>query len=204
MQRADSSIEAESSETGTLTIITVPDSAVVVFDDDVKGKSPIVLNDIIPGKHTIILKKKGYFVKKATVNVTAGSDSELTFELVKPVHLSISSEPAGATVSLNKKQVGKTPFVDGTLKPGTYDVSITLAEYKREQHAVTLESGEKDSMHVTLMPLTKETEDTTAVIEERKEKKEKSKLASILDKVALGLFVGFSIIILVIELTQDK
>lgn len=195
---------AEEKGTGSLTIITTPDSAIVVFDDKVKGKSPLTLKDIIPGKHTIILKKKGHFAKKATVNVTAGSESELTFDLAKPVNLSISSEPSGAVVSLNKKEVGKTPFVNGKLKPGTYDISLSLAEYTVEKHTVTLASGEKDSMHVTLMPLVQESKDTSAVIEERKDKKDKSKLASILDKVALGLFIGFSVIILVIELTQDK
>jgi len=59
-------------------------------------------------------------------------------------------------------------------------------------------------MHIILVPLAQESKDTSAVIDEQKDKKEKSKLASILDKVALGLFIGFSVIILVIELTQDK
>lgn len=204
VEESAQSSEAVDTTVGALTIVTVPESAVVIFDGAVKGKTPVAISDIVPGKHTILLKKKGHFAKKATVNVIGGSENELTFELAKPVHLSISSEPAGAAVKMNKKEVGTTPFMDGKLKPGMYDVTITLSGYKEEQHTVTLGSGERDSMHVTLMPLSAPPEDTSAVIEEKEDKKDKSRLASILDKVALGVFLGFSLIILLIELTQDK
>jgi len=194
--------EAESPTTGALTVTTVPESAYVIFDDAAKGKSPVTITDIPPGKHTIVLKKKGHFAKKATVNVKAGSENELSFELVKPVKLSINSDPAGASVLINKKDAGKTPYSDSTLKPGTYDIFLTMEGYKKEQHTVTLGSGERDSMFVTLMPVSKVTEEKEPVNEEKVAKKEKSKVSSILDKVALGVFISFSLIILLIELTQ--
>lgn len=191
-----------SENTSTLTIITVPDSAVVIFDDAVKGKSPVTIENIPPGKHIIILKKKGHFVKKATVNVKAGIENELKFELVKPVKLSINSDPSGASILINTKEAGKTPYFDSKLKPGTYDILLTMEGYKKEQHTVTLGSGERDSMFVTLMPVSRVPEDTASVKEEKAAKKEKSRISSILDKVALGVFIGFSLIILLIELTQ--
>lgn len=190
--------------TGVLTIVTVPESAFVIFDEALKGKSPITIKDIPVGRHTIVLKKKGCFAKKATVNVTAGSENELNFELAKPVELTVSSEPAGASVLLNKKDVGTTPFTDSKLKPGTYDIALALEGYKQEQHTVALGSGERDSMHVTLVPLSKVSEDTISAVKDKKAKKEKSKLSSILDKVALAVFISFSLVILLIELTQDK
>lgn len=203
-----------SENTGTLNIITVPDSAFVIFDEEVKGKSPISIENIPPGKHIIILKKKGHFAKKAKVNVKAGSENDLRFELVKPVKLSVSSEPSGASVLINTKEVGKTPYSDSKLKPGTYDIILTLEGYKKEQHTVSLGSGERDSMYVTLVSISevpedtaskkkeKVSEDTSSTKEEKADEKEKSKLSSILDKVALGVFVCFTVIILLIELTQ--
>ena len=155
-----------------------------------------------PGKHTIVLKKKGHFAKKATVKIKAGSENELKFELVKPVRLSINSDPSGASIKINNKDAGKTPYSDSKMKPGTYDILLAMEGYKKEQHTVTLGSGERDSMFVTLMPVSKVVEDTASVKEEEAAKKEKSKVSSILDKVALGVFIGFSLIILLIELTQ--
>ena len=193
---------AESATTGTLIITTAPDSALVVFDGAAKGKSPVTIEDISPGKHTIVLKKKGHFAKKATVNVKAGAENELKFELVKPVTLSIDSDPSGASILVNTKETGKTPYSDSRLKPGTYNILLAMEGYKKEQHTVTLGSGERDSMFVTLMPVSKVAEDTVSVKEEKAAKKDKSRISSILDKVALGVFIGFSLIILLIELNQ--
>lgn len=190
--------------TGVLNIATVPDSVFVIFDGNLKGRSPVIIKDIPAGKHTIILKKKGHFVKKATVNVTAGSENELRFELIKPVKLSVSSEPVGATVMINDKKVGTTPYTDRKLKPAQYDIMLVMEGYKQEQHTVTLGSGERDSIYITLVPLPKLPEDTVSVVKKKDSGKKKSKLSSILDKVALGVFVGFSLIILLVELTQDK
>ncbi len=194
---------ASGGNVGVLTIATVPESAFVIFDDKLKGKSPVIMKDIPVGKHIIMLKKKGFFAKKATVNVTAGSENELTFKLIKPVHLAITSDPTGASVQINREEVGKTPYSDSKLKPSTYIVVLSMEGHKKEQHSVTLNSGERDSMHVTLMSFVKAPEDTSSE-KEKETKKEKSKLSSILDKVALGVFIGFSLIILLIELTQDK
>lgn len=193
---------SKSESTGTIIIITEPDSTHVIFDDGAKGKSPITIEDITPGKHTIILKKKGHFAKKATVNVKAGSNNELRFKLIKPVRLSINSDPPDASVLFDKKNVGKTPYTDSKLKPGTYNILVSLQGYQKEQHTVTLGSGEQDSMFVTLMPVSRIVEDTASVKEDKAVKEDKSRLSSILDKVALGAFLGFSLIILLIELTQ--
>ncbi len=204
-EASDGTVDSsDSGTTGILTIVTVPESAFVVFDEIVRGKSPYTITDIPVGKHSLILKKKGHFAKKATINVTAGSENELTFKLIKPVHLSITSEPLGAVVLINKEQVGKTPYADSKRKPGTCEIILAMEGYKKERHSVTLNSGEQDSIHVTLVPQSPVTGDTTASADKKESKKERSKLASILDKVALGVFIGFSAIILIIELTQDK
>jgi hypothetical protein len=203
--------EAEG-KTGILKIVTVPESAFVLIDDVLKGKSPITIQDVPVGKRTIVLKKKGHFLKKATVNITAGSDSEIKFELVKPVTLSISSEPANADVMVNMKKEGTTPYKNSKMKPGQYTIELVQNGFESEKRTINLASGEEDSVHVVLTPVKKisqdtviiEPEDTVTATKEKKSKKEKSKLSSILDKFALGIFVTFSLIILVIELAQDN
>jgi len=194
---------AQSAAVGTLTVTTVPDSAVVILDDVVKGSAPITLTDIPAGKHIIIIKKKDYFAKKATITITGGMDNTVTFELVKPVQLLVSSEPSGAAVLLNNERAGKTPYADSKLKPGTYAIRLALEGYEPQQRTVTMNGGGRDSVHAILAPLTKAAPDTAAAPETRG-KKEKSKMSSILDKVAIGVFVCFSLVILLIELTQNK
>ena len=90
-------------------------------------------------------------------------------------------------------------------QPGTYTIIVSSDGYKEQKHTVTVGSGEKNSLELNLQKVTAELADTTKGEKEKeKSKREKSKLASVLDKVALGVFIGFSLIILLIELTQDK
>lgn len=217
----DSIVEEESDEivdtditdsSGTLTISTIPDSVFVFLDDSLKGRSPITIENIPLGKHTIVLKKKGHFLKKATVNITAGTDSKVSFELVKPANLSITSEPARAIVMINDKKKGESPYSINTLKPGQYSLELLHKGYEKAQRTVDLKSGGTDSIHIVMTPITKTTSDTVATQQRDtsstdevvdKSEKDKSKLASILDKFALGIFVAFSLIILIIELQQN-
>ena len=204
----DTAIDSVSENTGALTIITKPDSAVIIFNETVKGKSPITIRNIPFGKHTIVLKKKGHFAKKATVIVKTEGEKELMFDLVKPVKLSVSSEPSGASVFLNGKEVGKTPFSNSMLKPGPYDVQLAMEGFEKKEYKTNIQSGESDSLHSDLIPVAKASQDTINEVKEKPDmkkkadEKEKSKLSAILDKVALGVFVCFSLIILLIELTQ--
>ncbi len=207
----DSTATAESVDDSAsiLRIITVPESAAVIFDDVSKGTSPVVIDNIPAGKHTIEIKKKGYFLKKATVMVTAGSDNPLKFKLIKPAILSITSKPKQAYVLINKEKAGTTPYTDDKLKPGKYDITLSMDGYEKKDSSVTLDSGGSDSIHVDLVKLSKAPEDTTSEVKkdktvEEKAGKDKTKVSSILDKVALGIFIAFTLVILLVELTRDN
>lgn len=74
---------------------------------------------------------------------TGNSDNDLlnddsTFDVIKnddatPLisSLSISSEPAGASVIINNKNVGKTPLVVDTLKSEMYNIIIRMSGYEQ-------------------------------------------------------------------------
>ncbi|MGD9202429.1 MAG: PEGA domain-containing protein, partial [Chitinispirillia bacterium] len=127
----------------------------------------------------------------------------------KPSILKITSEPSSSIVYLNKKNVGLTPFISKELKKGSYNLILLKEGYQKSEQNLELEAGTGDSLHIVLKlkpnvnPDTAEAPDTVEAKEEL-QKKEDTKLRSVLDKIALGIFAGFSLIILLIELSQDN
>jgi hypothetical protein len=150
-QKDTAAAQAEAAgTTGGLKIVTTPDDAVVVIDDVMKGRTPLEVKELEAGEHILLLKKKGFFVKKATVSVSVGTTSELSFELAQPIDLAITSEPKGANASVDGEQVGVTPCVAGKLKPGEHEVSLTLKGYEPFIKTVKLEIAKSDTLHAKL------------------------------------------------------
>jgi hypothetical protein len=64
-----------------LYINTTPDSAVVVFDGLVYGRSPVSLNCLPTGQHTLQLLKSNYTVEEINLNLKGGKSDTLSTEL---------------------------------------------------------------------------------------------------------------------------
>jgi len=194
-------------KTSTLKISTDPDSTIVVLDGEKKGKTPITLENIPVGKHILNLKKAGYFLKIDTIDITSDSIKELQYILVKPATLIISSEPAEAIVMINNEKMGITPYKNNKLRPETYLITLIKNGYQKKNQSVTLASGQTDSISIVLSSIDNIKNEKNGMEEKKikgKEKSDKTKLSAIFDKVALGIFAGFSLIILIIELTQNN
>jgi hypothetical protein len=189
---------------GLVIITSVPDSVMVVFDDAPKGKTPLTLPGVSAGEHVVILKKSGYFLKKATIVVSGGKETLINFDLIKPAVLKITSEPSGAFVNFNSTNVGTTPFMDGKFKPGQFVIMVSKEGYQTAEKNITVQSGGSDSLHVILASLKDTIPGTDKKDNQQAVKKEKTRGAKIFDRIALGVFLGFSLIILLVELAQDR
>lgn len=202
----DKSVEADT--LGILQVKTVPDSARLIFNGKEIGVTPFRIDNIKPGKHTLILKKSGHFVKKVSVNVKAGSNSEVEIKLSKPSTLVVNSQPEGAVVSLNGKMVGQTPYIDRKLKPQKYEITLQKSGFPVIDTVINLENNKADTLNFTLVEENTKKDEikSTAdeIINDAGEDEEKSKLSKVMNKVAIGIFAAFTAIILFIELNQNK
>jgi hypothetical protein len=75
-----------------------------------------------------------------TAGVSTGSDLTTGFSM-QPGNLSINSNPADASVSVNNAYVGKTPLEIGGLAPGSYDVAITRFGYEKFSTTAPVKTG---------------------------------------------------------------
>ena len=58
---------------GSLEVKSVPDNADIYMDNKNVGLTPVILNDITVGEHTVIIKKEGYQDWSAKISVVGGS-----------------------------------------------------------------------------------------------------------------------------------
>ncbi len=78
-------LEKATGAKGELSVTTTPDSATVMFDDEMKGMTPISIPDIAPGSHTITIASQGFVTRTLKVQITAG------YRLITAVKLALSS-----------------------------------------------------------------------------------------------------------------
>lgn len=196
---------ADSISTGSLNINTDPEGVMVEIDGIEKGQTPLTIDGIPSGKHSLKLKMVGYFLKKVTVEVYPGASEDLNFTLTRPVGLVIKSDPSQAEVFLDDQRAGKTPYENFKLKPGEYTVKIKMQGYEVFQEAVSIQDGATDTLDVKLIKSAaaaaqKETKSTA----KPESDEAKSRKKSVLNKVSLGIFIAFCLIILLVELAGSE
>jgi hypothetical protein len=136
---------------GTLDITTNPPGATAVIDGKPSGTTPVTLS-LIAGSHTLELRGVGE-PRSLPVTITAGAQLSQYIELPKaaPVvgQLSVRTEPAGATVTIDGVRRGTTPMVVDELEPGDHSVSLDSDTGSVKQN-VTIESGVLASLVVPM------------------------------------------------------
>jgi hypothetical protein len=139
--------------TGTLSVTSVPDSAVLFVDDVEKGRTPQTITKMSPGNHTIKLSFGGYNDFISTCTITIGQTTTLNAQL-KPGSntgiITIFSQPSGASINLDGWQKGITPAVISNLKAGSHQLTLSQAGYADWKQNVSVLGGENTTVQAVL------------------------------------------------------
>jgi hypothetical protein len=114
----------------SIDINSTPSGATVLLNGEAMGVTPIVLKDLDAGDYTLELKFEGYapYSEKLTLNKGETVQRNVTLEKANTV-LSIDSNPSGAEIFIDGKDMGKTPYKAVNIKPGIYKVEIKKDGY---------------------------------------------------------------------------
>ncbi|MCL0088559.1 PEGA domain-containing protein, partial [Dehalococcoidia bacterium] len=142
---------------GSLSITSEPPGAEVYLDDDFRGRTPLTLEELVPGSYELKLTLEGREEWDKTVLVRAGEITSVMAELtaLPPAtgSLSITSEPSGAEVYLDDDFRGRTPLTLEEIAPGSYELKVILKGYEEWDKTVTVRPGEITSVLAQLEPL---------------------------------------------------
>jgi PKD repeat protein len=152
----------QSSGTGSIAVASSPSGATVSIDGSEKGTTPLTIQQVKAGSHTLAVGKDGYQDSAATITVNEGMTTSVSLTLVPEngnggsgttgtATLTLRSEPPGATVAIDGEQVGTTPLMLQNVPAGTHSILLTLTNYEDYSQGVTLADGADKEMSVSLI-----------------------------------------------------
>jgi hypothetical protein len=135
--------------TGTMIIRSTPAGASVSVDGTLKGTAPYTSSSVPAGDHTILLTLAGYGDFPSTVTVPAGGTFQEIYTM--PVNiLTISSNPAGASLYLDGTLKGTTPKTFNAIVAGGHTVTLKLTGYNDLSTTVTVTGGTEVTRDYTM------------------------------------------------------
>ncbi|HUC07688.1 MAG TPA: PEGA domain-containing protein, partial [Solirubrobacterales bacterium] len=136
---------------GTVSLLSDPSGARVYLDEQRLGQTPYT-GEVPPGAHKIMVELQGFVKQEREVTFREGHDVELSFSLAplpKDPALSIESVPAGATVTIDGKQRGVTPWL-GSLEAGRHQVVLKKAGQREIASDFEMPEGRDMSLRLEL------------------------------------------------------
>lgn len=142
---------------GSLNINSIPSGAEVYLSGVYRGKTPLVISNLSPGRYQVQLRLSGYKDYVGFVDVYSGQVSTYNFTMVPlSATLNIFSTPSSAEVYINGVYRGKTPLSITDLSSGNYNVKLVLSGYEDYSESIYLNPGEVRQLNVTLKPISSE------------------------------------------------
>lgn len=126
---------------GKLKVISQPAGASIFLNDEFVGSTTYENKYLETGTYKLSIRKKGHAEVTEQIKIAEDMLTEVTKELAVSGKLSVYSEPGEASVSINKKLVGKTPYLNDDIMPGLYTVSITKTGFKTYSEKIKIESN---------------------------------------------------------------
>lgn len=130
---------------GILNIISSPPGASILLDNIATGRVTPTTLDRLPMNTTlkITLKKPNFKDYDQTIKLKSEEPESISVNLFSETgSLSLSSEPTGASIELNGKDLGqKTPYTITNLEVGNkYDVTLKLEGYTDVTKSYSIEN----------------------------------------------------------------
>lgn len=147
-------------EYGTVHLMVTPADAEITWDGSPAGRVPpsgiLVLYNVLPGSHSLIIGKEGYETYYGSLYVPRNEVVKfpVTLTPIQVGAISVESVPPGAAVSVDGQYRGVTPLVIRDLPAGSHSVSLAGEGYQEHVLSVDVTGGKTEPVSVTLIPAT--------------------------------------------------
>ncbi len=135
-----------------LTVVSAPEGARVLMDDEYKGKTPVEMTDVSPGLHVLRLELQGFAPNARTIVLENGErkTEEFAFESILG-RIEVTTTPPGAKVMVDGRSFGTTSaktatatksdvFTVDKIEAGEHTVTVNLQGYREASRKVMVEA----------------------------------------------------------------
>lgn len=136
---------------GHLDILSEPSAATVYIDNQNKGKTPLVVNNVRIGKHTIRLEKNGYHTEVFNVDVEEDKTDSIKVELQYGKSITIETDKKGDRIYIDGKEKGLSPLTI-VVPFGKHTISAYRGK-KSSTIDITVRIDDNNNNNVKLIPI---------------------------------------------------
>jgi hypothetical protein len=136
---------------GNLKIFTEPSGAVVVIDNEKTGETPLKLNDIFAGPHSMTIRAPNYLDAQSVVFVAMGETRTVTVKLTPCAYLTINSNSPYAVFSINNSEIGRGIVMEKAVPSGTVRLLANAPDYETYEDSLFLVQGEQKKIKLNLV-----------------------------------------------------
>jgi hypothetical protein len=104
------------------------------------------------GDHIVECLQPSHVTSSHTLSITSSAAVDRTFEPLKPIYgaVNITSEPIGATISIDGVEVGKTPLIKSDALAGKRTIKLSKSGYAAATEVVEVVEGKSINIKPTL------------------------------------------------------
>lgn len=144
--------EKDMSDYGSMNITSEPAGAEISILGKVWSTTPYVTKPVPSAMYIVKFSMEGYEPAWLPVTVTPGRQVDAHVALVpENATVIIDSEPTGAHVQMNGKELGDTPVLLPDLPLGSYSASVQMTGYTRRDISWKVQNGRPILIKVPLM-----------------------------------------------------
>ncbi|RPI39309.1 MAG: PEGA domain-containing protein [Methanoregulaceae archaeon] len=147
------------SSPGWITVFSRPDNASVTLNGIYVGRTlentSLNLDAIPAGEHTVALELPGYQPYSTQVSVSPNQVSAVNVTFTPSFGaVSVTSDPAGATIFLDNASIGISPVTAGNVSAGSHLVTMQREGYLDYSASILVTAGTTSSVSAALLPVT--------------------------------------------------
>lgn len=141
---------------GLLLVTSEPAGAMITLDNGIAlGETPRLITDLeVKRLHRLLLQKPGYQSRPFKIQF-AGRTPLVHHEtlILDSGVVDVTSEPAGAEVTVNGLVKGRTPCIVSDIPKGRATFTVSLPGYRTEVRELALNAGDRQKLNLTLAGL---------------------------------------------------
>lgn len=137
---------------GSVTVTSTPSGALVFLDEKQVGQTPLTLDRIASGSHSLRLQAPQYAVERRNVSVTDGQTANVAVTLAARFAEITVQAPQGAVVTVDGDRKGS-----GTLSwrqgEGLCDIVVSMAGHRDARRQLEVVAGRAQTVQLTPQPI---------------------------------------------------
>jgi hypothetical protein len=130
---------------GILELTSNPTGSEICLDGKIIGRTPEIVPNISVGSHTITFTHQGHEISEKKFRLNPEQTLKIHQNLI-PIPqvgiLDVTSDPAGAELLLDKKNIGYTPIIIPRIPAGDHRIAIIHQEYEKFEQKISIKSGQ--------------------------------------------------------------